>query len=147
MKNILIPPLTINAIEQNATHFQVNEDKDPFPQISWQYTYVVSSQPESLEIPGSDHRLLLHVLAEVKEGSKDHVPGNDDDDDEAGLVKGVRIPIKAQFLLDGRSTDELRFVEEEVRILHFDDCAYATVDENERAQIIGKKKRDKRRAK
>ena len=68
-------------------------------------------------------------------------------DDEAGLVKGVRIPIKAQFLLDGRSTDELRFVEEEVRILHFDDCAYATVDENERAQIIGKKSRDKRRAK
>jgi hypothetical protein len=40
--------------------------------ISWRHTYVTSNQPESLEIPGSDRRVLLHISAKVEERDDQH---------------------------------------------------------------------------
>lgn len=75
---------------------------------------MTSNKPESLEIPGSGRRILLHIVAEIDQNPED------------GRIK---LPIKAQFLLDGQTTKALTFVDETVRIPHFDDCLFTAKDD------------------
>jgi len=98
----------------NATSTQ-----DP---ISWRHTYVTSNQPENLEIPGSDRRVLLHISARVEKRG--------DEDTRGDHVKLVRhqdetlVKVQAQFLVDGYTTKSMRFLDQTVRVAHFDDCRY-----------------------
>lgn len=84
------------------------------PPIRWKYTYVTSNQPESLEIPGSDRRILLHLSARVNR--KERTKGRP--------TEVVEVPVKAQFLVDGQTTTAMTLVDETVRVTHFDDCVY-----------------------
>ncbi len=92
----LFSPQSLGGTPANAT-------------ISWKYTYVTSNQPESLEIPGSDRRIMLHICAQTE-----RKPG-----------ANVVVPVKAHFLLDGQSTEDMTFLDDTVRIAHFEDCAFA----------------------
>ena len=78
--------------------------------LYWQYTYVTSNNPESREMPNYGQRVLLHVVADSRT-------------ERGGTAK--RLKIKAQFLVDGHTDESLTFVDDEVRIPHFDDCQYA----------------------
>ena len=61
-------------------------------------------------MPGYGQRVLLHVVADTRI-------------ERGGIAK--RLKIKAQFLLDGHTDQSLTFIDDEVRIPHFDDCQYA----------------------
>ena len=43
---------------------------------------------------------------------------------------GKRLKIKAQFLINGQTDDSLTFIDDDVRIPHFDDCEYAREENN-----------------
>ena len=120
---------------------------------------MTSNQPESLEIPGTDRRIVLHIVAGVEsdeEGdessSKRKRPGEVSgscmnnyqpdsrvdsliyENPQLFRVVQVRVPVKAQFLVDGRAGGSgLQFLDETVIISHFDDCKYA-----EEEDIVGK---------
>ena len=47
---------------------------------------------------------------------------------------GKRLKIKAQFLINGQTDDSLTFIDDDVRIPHFDDCEYAR-EENKIGKI------------
>ena len=67
-------------------------------------------------MPGYGQRVILHVDAETRT-------------ERGGTAR--RLKIKAQFLLDGHTDQSLTFIDDEVRIPHFDDCQYA----NEEHQV------------
>ena len=60
-------------------------------------------------MPGYGQRVLLHVVADTRT--------------DLGTAK--RLKLKAQFLIDGVTDDSLTFVDDEVRIPHFNDCQFA----------------------
>ena len=84
--------------------------------LYWHYTYVTTNHPESREMPGYGQRVILHVDADTRT-------------ERGGTAR--RLKIKAQFLLDGHTDQSLTFIDDEVRIPHFDDCQYA----NEEHQV------------
>ena len=67
-------------------------------------------------MPGYGQRVILHVDADTRT-------------ERGGTAR--RLKIKAQFLLDGHTDQSLTFIDDEVRIPHFDDCQYA----NEEHQV------------
>ena len=84
---------------------------------------MTTNQPESLEIPGSNRRISLHIVAES---------GQKRENGE------VRIPIKAQFLVDGRTNPGLSFLDETVRVPHFQDCDFKMEDDKVGNIAMGK---------
>ncbi len=48
-----------------------------------------------------------------------------------------RIQIKAQFLVDGQTNDKLTFIDDNVRIPHFEDCRFAKEDNQVGSIAIG----------
>lgn len=97
-----------------------NNDRNPSSQNTdmslrhrpfyWHYTYVTTNHPESREMPGYGQRVLLHVVADTRT-------------ERGGTAK--RLKLKAQFLIDGHTDQSLTFVDDEVRLPHFDDCEFA----------------------
>ena len=75
-------------------------------------------------MPGYGQRVLLHVIAETRT-------------ERGGTAK--RLQLKAQFLIDGHTDDSLTFVDDEVRIPHFDDCQYARKEDEVGNIALGKK--------
>ena len=65
-------------------------------------------------MPGYGQRVLLHVVAETRI-------------ERGGRAK--RLKLKAQFLIDGATDDNLTFIDDEVRIPHFEDCQYVSKEE------------------
>ncbi len=61
-------------------------------------------------MPGYGQRVLLHVVADSRT-------------DRGGTAK--RLKLKAQFLIDGHTDESMTFVDDEVRIPHFNDCQFA----------------------
>jgi len=88
--------------------------------LYWHYTYVTTNHPESREMPGYGQRVLLHVVAETRL-------------ERGGRAR--RLKLKAQFLIDGATDDTLTFIEDEVRIPHFEDCQYANLEEDQIGNI------------
>ena len=65
-------------------------------------------------LPGFGRRVSLHLLASTSIKSDQH----------SGLAS-KKLSLKAQFLVDGQTNDGLSFVDETIRIPHFEDCLYA----------------------
>ena len=61
-------------------------------------------------MPGYGQRVLLHVVASSRT-------------ERGGTAQ--RLKLKAQFLIDGVTDESLTFIDDEVRIPHFDECKYA----------------------
>ena len=76
---------------------------------------MTSNQPESLEIPGSDRRVLLHLVAGANFTRRPHGPT-------------AKVRVQAQFLVDGHAATE-DFIDQTVRIPHFGDCAATQEDD------------------
>ncbi len=49
-----------------------------------------------------------------------------------------RIQLKAQFLVDGHTNEQLTFIDDDVRIPHFEDCAYTNNESQVGSIAIGK---------
>lgn len=77
--------------------------------LFWHYTYVTTNHPESRDLPGYGRRIMLHMLASTRTELGGHAQ---------------RMNLKAQFLVDGQTNAGLTFVDDNVRIPHFDDCQY-----------------------
>ena len=71
-------------------------------------------------MPGYGQRVLLHVVAKTRI-------------ERGGRAR--RLKLKAQFLIDGATDDTLTFIDDEVRIPHFEDCQYA-MEEDQVRNII-----------
>ena len=92
---------------------------------------MTANQPESQEIPGSDRRIMLHIVAESTD--KDHHGGN------MGSRPPATVSVKAQFLVDGNTSESLKFLDEDsIRIPHFDDCAYQAEEDQVGKIAMGK---------
>ena len=63
---------------------------------------------------GFGRRVSLHLLASTSIKNDQH----------SGLAS-KKLSLKAQFLVDGQTNDGLSFVDETIRIPHFEDCLYA----------------------
>ncbi len=85
----------LNCLQQ--FFFQNSSDS-----LNWKYTYVTSDQPESLEVPGSDRRIMLHIFASVDR--RERLGGGGPGEGGRRAEEAVEVPVKAQFLVDGQTT-------------------------------------------
>lgn len=90
--------------------------------LYWHYTYVTTNHPESREMPGYGQRVLLHVVADTRI-------------DRGGRAKVLKL--KAQFLIDGHTDASLTFIDDQVRIPHFDECKYAQEEDRVGSIALG----------
>ena len=51
----------------------------------------------------------------------------------------MQVTVKAQFLVDGQTSESLRFLDETVRVPHFDDCAIKDEEEKVGRIAVGKR--------
>ena len=93
------------------------------------------------EMPGYGQRVQLHVDANTRNERGENI-------NESSVISklrfvyiffclftylggiGKRLKIKAQFLINGQTDDSLTFIDDDVRIPHFDDCEYAREENN-----------------
>ena len=130
------------------------------PSIDWKYTFVTTNQPESREIPGFytsdtrdtrvyDKRVLFHMTAEdknynqkVSKSSKNNHSHSIDYSSyhENYNRESTYIHVKAQFLLDGQTDDQLTFLDDNSGLVHisnFSGCVGRTYDTEINYIVIG----------
>jgi hypothetical protein len=70
---------------------------------------------------------LLHLLAHTASKPDFH----------SGVIS-KKLSLKAQFLVDGQTNEGLKFIDETIRIPHFEDCLYTKNEQAVSRIIIGK---------
>ena len=139
----------------------ITTEKNSFePNIDWKYTFVTTNQPESREIPGFytsnnrdtrvyDKRVLFHMTAEdknyslreIKPKAKNHsnvIHYSTYHDDY--YRQSTYIHVKAQFLLDGQTDNQLTFLDDDSGLVHisnFSGCVGRNYDTEINYIVIG----------
>ena len=140
----------------------INPEKHSFePNIDWKYTFVTTNQPESREIPGFytsnnrdtrvyDKRVLFHMTAEDKNYSQRETKSRANNQSnvidystyhENYYRQSTYIHVKAQFLLDGQTDNQLTFLDDDSGLVHisnFSGCVGRNYDTEINYIVIGK---------
>ena len=88
------------------------------PTASWEYTFVPANQAETRAVSifgkmGKPGEVLLHMTGNTTVVAK-----------AKRSINGQKmVDIKARFIIDGQTNDDLEVLRDKVQLLHFDDCS------------------------